>query len=994
MIRAALVAIAAALPAVVASAASAQTLSTGVIVGAVTNESGAPLNSVTITITNRANGQRTLARTDRAGAYGSELLAPGHYDALFEILGFRPHRVEDILVVAGASRDVRISLDPLTPSDSTISVSPAPPSQSHGGSAGPDRWLVGQPVASLPFEGNGLAAILATSSIAGERHEIEGLPATHSTFVIDGVPFVRRPRGFDVFAMERAIPQYALTQTGLIANNPDVEYPGSSATIMAHTRRGGRDRGLSGFGDYGSDATASGTGQPPAFTSYRAGMIAEGPVVRDTASFIVGGEVLRARSAFESFWTDDPSPTPIVNAAASVFQSDLARYAEPTLETIDRESAYGRLDMRFSESTSINAYGIYSTMNQPEPVAPWTERPVASTLTPRLRNILAGASFVSRIDDDLMTQIDAGFESSRSLERLQDDRGQALPLTTIVDAGRQFGSQRSQEYLGEILAFFFRGTLHFRSGSHWRKLGMSAELPSYKVPADIARNGTFTYASTADYRNGFGYYRGIEAGTRNRADFSTRRISIIGQDMWRPSPSVQLLVGARISSFRLPDSSDVTPSPGWINLANQSNRRFPGRVIEFEPRFSITVSPASRPNLQLRGGIMVDANVADPSIVGEILSNNGTLNVRSGLGSVPGWPMVPSSQAITLRDPTLTVLGPNFRGPRTTRAFGSLSNAFGPVGALTIGFTHRRTEFLPQRIDLNRLPGVAARDQYGRPLYGMVSKRGGMIVAENDTNRRFNSFEEVWGLQATGESTYTGVTLTAERSLAGPVGFFASYTWSKTEDDWLIGSQGDPFTQLAPFDSIGPEDWTTGVSDLDVPNRVVAGLEVALPGSFAPRLAALYRYQSGYPFTPGFRPGVDVNADGSGSNDPAFIDPSVAGMSGLLDAWPCLEENANQFVARNACRAPAVRGLDARFSLTFQQDNGYTASLVVDGLNLIASEAGEIDRAVYLIDPDRSIGFPTAGSVDIPLIVNPDFGKMLTRYEAQRMLRVGVRVTF
>jgi hypothetical protein len=120
----------------------------------------------------------------------------------------------------------------------------------------------------------------------------------------------------------------------------------------------------------------------------------------------------------------------------------------------------------------------------------------------------------------------------------------------------------------------------------------------------------------------------------------------------------------------------------------------------------------------------------------------------------------------------------------------------------------------------------------------------------------------------------------------------------------------------------------------------------------------------------------------------------VSGIAGLLESWPCLQESSGQFVARNACRAPGIKALDARFSVTFQQQDSYSASLVVDGLNLIASEAGEVDSAVYLVDPDRPLTTQADGTVDIPLIMNPDFGRLLTRYSPQRMLRVGIRVSF
>jgi len=989
--RAALAAILFLLP-VAPRPARAQTLSTGMIVGGVVDGQGAPLNGVTVTLTNRVNGQRSMARTDRGGQFGSALLAPGHYDALFERLGFRPHRVEDILVVAGGSRDLRVSLETLTPDMRTPSVSTAPVLQSVSGGSGPDRWLLGQS-ASMPFEGQGLSALLATSSLAGRRFEIEGLPATHSSIVVDGIPFARRPRGFDVLALDVAVPLYALTQAAIVTNDVDVEYPGAGASLAGHTQRGGRQRGASGFGDFGSDATASGSASPPTYSSYRAGMLGRGSIINDTASFVVGGEILHSRSPYDALWVNDAATTALAQVAAGTFNRNLGRYTAPALETMDRQSAFARMDMHVSGSTSISGFGLYSMLDQPEPVAPWTERPVGSTITPQLRNILLGASVVTSIDENMMTEIDAGFESSRSSGRPQGERGQSLVRTTVVDAAHTFGSDRNPDYLGQLTAFYLRGTLHFRSGAHRRKIGLIAELPRYKIPNDGDRAGSFTFANVDDFRDSFGYYRVIE-GSDNRAEFPVRRISILAQDTWRPVPSVEMVVGARVTSFRQPDSTGPTLSNGWVALTNQSNRAFPGRKVEFEPRFAITINPANRPELELRGGVSIDAEPADPALIGEIFSNNGSLRVRSGLGRGTVWPDVQIGPTIQLRNETLSVIGPDFRGPRSTRAFASLSRSFG-AGAVRVGFVYRKTEFLPQRVDLNLLPGVAVYDQNGRPVFGTLDKTGSMLTAEYGSNRRFGTFEEVWGLQSAGESRYTGVTVTAERRLFGPVGFFGSYTWSKTEDDWLLGNAGDPFSQLAPFpDSIGPDQWTKGTSDLDVPHRGVAGLEVILPGAFEPKLAAIYRFQSGYPFTPGFRPGVDVNADGSGSNDPAFIDESVSGTSDLLSSWPCLAADAGGFASRNACRGPDITSLDARFSVTFRQADRYSAAIVLDGLDLISSDAGELDRAVYLVDPSAPLVTHADGSIDVPLVINPDFGRMLTRYSPQRRLRVGVRVSF
>ena len=69
--------------------------------------------------------------------------------------------------------------------------------------------------------------------------------------------------------------------------------------------------------------------------------------------------------------------------------------------------------------------------------------------------------------------------------------------------------------------------------------------------------------------------------------------------------------------------------------------------------------------------------------------------------------------------------------------------------------------------------------------------------------------------------------------------------------------------------------------------------------------------------------------------------------------------------------------------------------IVAEGLNLLEPAVGEIDTALYRIDPTRSLVEDTGRRVvTIPLIANPDFGKSLTRIGSGRTLRVGVQVSF
>jgi len=979
-----------------AGRAAAQTLSAGTISGSVRDSTGFPLGGVIITLTNRANGRQLIVRSSRTGDYGGTLLEPGSYDVLFERLGFAPHLVAGVVVSAATRRVLSVELVEASGTTLAQRASRAGAGSATSAASGPARWFTSREAASLPFETEGVAALLRTTSFAGTRHDIEGLPASLHGTVLDGVPLVTRPRAFDVFQRAAATPLAYLSQAEVVHADADVEYPGAGAGYFAaHTRSGGRGSVISGFGDYGSDALAVGATDPAAFTSYRAGTVVQGAIRPDTAMYAVGIEVLRSRVPFSPFWAGDTAVARLVTGASAEYGVDLGRLTDPGLATLDRESAFGRFDFNISSVTSISVRGFFAQIPQPEPVAPWTGSPPGSSITPRGREILASATLLRQLDDEITGEVNVGFEASRAADRPADERDGAPPATTVVAAAHAFGSADTPDLFSEVQSFYLRGTLHIRSGTHVRKLGLMAWLPQYNSPMTTGRRGRYVFADVPDFRSSFGFYRGFSGALPPDPEFSLRKVAVFAQDAWQPGPGVEILAGARLTAFNMPDSSDITLAANWANLTGVSNRRMPGRSIEVEPRFQIILRPGGRDDIELRGGVMVDSDFADPGLISEILSNIGGLTATTGWGNLGRWPDAAGPPSTEDRGVTVTVAGPEYRGPRTTRAFGGATLRVGALAVLGVHGSWRRTEFLPRRKDLNLQTAPSATDQFGRPIWGSLRKRRGLLIAVPDSNRRFGGFEHVWGLEATGQSDYMGVTVTAERPLPGPFAFFGSYTWSQTEDDWLMGTPGDPFSQLNPFpDSIVQADWHNGRSDLDVPHRIVLGAELRTGGRFATNLAALFRYQSGYPFTPGFRPGVDANADGA-ENDPAFIDTAVPGMSGLLSAWPCLQDDEGGFAARNACRGPAIRGLDARLAVTLRQNARYSATFVVDALNLIASEDGVVDRAVYLVDPQTDLSFdPATSTVTVPLTVNPEFGRLSTRYTPQRQLRLGLRLSF
>jgi len=87
------------------------TISTGSIVGTVTDPSGAVVSGAKVTITNKATGQVITTTTTSAGAYASGALTPGDYQVRIEAQGFKTTQFsETVQVNTTASGNMKLEL--------------------------------------------------------------------------------------------------------------------------------------------------------------------------------------------------------------------------------------------------------------------------------------------------------------------------------------------------------------------------------------------------------------------------------------------------------------------------------------------------------------------------------------------------------------------------------------------------------------------------------------------------------------------------------------------------------------------------------------------------------------------------------------------------------------------------------------------------------------------------------------------------------------------
>ena len=449
-------------------------------------------------------------------------------------------------------------------------------------------------------------------------------------------------------------------------------------------------------------------------------------------------------------------------------------------------------------------------------------------------------------------------------------------------------------------------------------------------------------------------------------------------------PDVTVKLGGRFD-YESVSGDGAALEPDWLTVSGLSNDVYPDAFMQIGAGGAITWAPDGASTRIHATGSLHHGDV-DTRVYHEVLAGGLGATTTTFAGSGLDWPGGEPLPSTGL--PTLTLLGPDTRAPRTVNLGVGIAQGLGQQATIFLRSSVRRTDFLMRRRNLN-LPTVAqATDPNGRAVLGTLAQDGSLVTTTANDARRFVDFGEVWSLDPDGWSEYLGLTVGLEQK-SRSVELYASYTYSETTDNWIGASSGSIGSALSPALPDTEADWSEGTSDYDVPHRAAAGLTLDM-GPAA--ISAAYHFRSGLPFTPGYRRGVDANGDGSIENDVAFV-PGDARIAALLDSWPCLDGQTDGFAVRNSCRSGNTHSVDVRVQIALGAFGGRVARLTVDGLNLVETSGGVVDRALLRVDPTGMITTsPDGSTVTIPTTVNPDFGQILYPSTRGRMLRLGVRI--
>lgn len=120
-------------------AAFGQSLTTGGVVGRVTDPSGAAVANATVTLKNEDTGATQTATSNGTGAYRFSLLNPGHYDVSAAAQGFQG-REQPFVIAVGQDNTVNLGLQ-VASSSQTVEVT------AEGGAVQTDNANVARPSA-------------------------------------------------------------------------------------------------------------------------------------------------------------------------------------------------------------------------------------------------------------------------------------------------------------------------------------------------------------------------------------------------------------------------------------------------------------------------------------------------------------------------------------------------------------------------------------------------------------------------------------------------------------------------------------------------------------------------------------------------------------------------------------------------------------------------------------------------------------------------------
>jgi hypothetical protein len=551
---------------------------------------------------------------------------------------------------------------------------------------------------------------------------------------------------------------------------------------------------------------------------------------------------------------------------------------------------------------------------------------------------------------------------------------------------------------------------------HRFKLTTDARLNTYAQDNTTNRLGTYTYNSLADFEAGVpaSFSRRLQPRRRQGDDLG---FSASLGDVYRRTQRLQITYGIRTDVAHFQGSPKFNPTVD--SIFGVRNDDVP-RGVYVSPRlgFSWTYGTAAQiagfegaqrgSRGQVSGGIGQFQNIPSSNLIAAAVDNTGLPEAAQQLSCVgtsvplPNWSgflqnpgSIPTtcaggSDIFSSIVPNVSLFDQGYIPQRSWRANLNwnapiLNNRY----RASLSGTYSLNLEQQGQIDLNfnHVQRFSLASEGGRPVFvnptSIVPTSGAIISRDARVTQLFSQITD-YRSDLKSHSSQLSVGLS-------PVRFNSSYQWNVTYV-WqrvtdLARGYGGGSTSGDPYLT----EW--GRSSSDARHQVTFNTSYTLKNAVT--FSVFGRVQSGNPFTPVVQ--GDINGDGSGGNDRAFMfNPSqakdsavVAGMSDLLNHAPssvrtCLNRQIGLIAGRNSCEGPWYTTMSARVAFTPGAGKLPDRATVSFG---VANPLTGIDRLVH--GPNDLHGWGASQFVDPTLLFVRGFDATTQSYKYEVNPRFG-----
>jgi len=1035
---------------------------TDIIMGKVTSPDGQPVVGAIVTVTSlygnivrqkqtTANGHYSVLFPDGGGQYRVEIRSVGFAPATVLVVR---QADEDRLVA-----DVQLRTN--VPVLNTVTTRAQRNNRGDAANAGSTGLtLTPAQIEKLPIDGSDLATLAALApgvvaitstdttdaafSVAGQR------PTLNNT-TVDGISFGGT-----------AVPTEATRRTRVITNSYDVARGQFTGGQVATTTRGGSNDFQGSFGSQvRSPDFAFGQQGPTAFGQLRNQLQFSGglggPIVPNRLFSYTAGQFSRRYDDLISLLNVDPATLAELGISpdtAALFIKRVKSLGLPTTASSvpgirgtntgiffqrfdwlasDDETLMLRFDWRATsqDGARINALTLPTTGTAGSNAGGGVMLALTSHVSDIAINEFRAYVTHAQTSSDPYLPIPAG---RVTIVPNEDDTSDVQTVNNFGVSSLSFGGTPgvATHTHNDFVESTDEVSLLSTGGGHRIKLGWLVHLARFGQNLTPNQQGTYGYQT-------FGQFLADSPATFTRefgvqsTEARTYAGAVYVGDAWRAG-TLQLTYGARVEGNL--ESGAPALDPQIASLFDRRTNDWPGEV-HASPRVGFqwligslsgnrqqeggaNARTFSAPLLTLRGGFGEFRAPVPQSLYPSLQSATGLAGAESQLICVgpqvpaPDWPgyadgtgappttcvagaFPPDTLGLGARS-TVTTFAPDFEAPRAWRGSLGATRRLTSHISLAVDASYARgvALFGVTDLNLNAHPQFTIPNEDNRPVFVTPTSvdpvTGGAAFG---SSRLHPAFGEVLSLNSNLGSETKQLTANVSGYTDRGVSYTLAYTYSNVRDQSSFsgGSAAGGFVSAPTAGNPNVLPWTT--SDLQRTHSFVGTL--IFPFSQLVELTSTAQLSSGAPYTPIVN--GDVNGDGSGRNDRAFVfDPSnpatapgvAAAMRTLLTTGEssirdCLKSQIGTIAGRNTCDGPWATSLNWQLNIRpnwLNLDRRLTLSLLalntLTGIDLLLHGENHLQGWGQPKPPDPVLltvtGF-NPGTREFDYTVNTHFGR-------------------